>query len=111
MAVKRGNIAIGLRRKLWNSPCVICGDSGDIEIDHIIPVAAGGSSAADNLQPLCRQCHYRKGRCKARSNDELRTLYLANKEKHHLWNRYRLAIRYMNPYDGPSFEQWRAANA
>lgn len=108
---KRGHITIKLRRKLWGSPCVICGDKGDIEIDHIVPVSAGGNSDPENLQPLCRQCHYRKGRTKARSNEELRTLYLAQRERHHLWNRYRMATRYVNPYDGLSFEQWVAANA
>lgn len=38
-------------------PCVICGDTGDIEIDHILSVKMGGDSSLENLQPLCRVCN------------------------------------------------------
>jgi 5-methylcytosine-specific restriction endonuclease McrA len=92
-------------------PCVICGDSGDIEIDHITPVSQGGGSERANLQPLCRQCHCRKGRKRGRTNAELRALYLADAFEHHLVNRYRLAIRFMNFFDAPSFGQWKANHA
>ena len=30
------------------------------EIDHIVPLASGGGDQDDNLQPLCRDCHWRK---------------------------------------------------
>ncbi len=92
-------------------PCAICGDKDDIEIDHIVPIAKGGTNDRENLQPLCFQCHRRKGNKLGRSNHELSALYEADKEMHHLRNGYRLATRYMNPYDGPSFHEWRAKNA
>ena len=44
--------------------CVYCGrdvsGKGRSALDHIVPVAAGGSSEPDNLQMLCRRCNVRK---------------------------------------------------
>jgi hypothetical protein len=38
--------------------CRICGRSGiELEVDHKIPVAQGGSDALDNLQTLCFDCN------------------------------------------------------
>lgn len=33
-----------------------------VDLDHIVPLAAGGSDAMDNIQPLCRACHVKKTR-------------------------------------------------
>lgn len=30
------------------------------ELDHIIPLHAGGTNDVSNLQPLCRECHQAK---------------------------------------------------
>ena len=30
------------------------------EVDHIVPLAAGGTNDFENLQPLCHECHSRK---------------------------------------------------
>jgi 5-methylcytosine-specific restriction endonuclease McrA len=51
----------GIRRSLFQQPCRICGRPDDIEIDHIVPMARGGSNDVDNLQPLCRVCNAIKG--------------------------------------------------
>ena len=43
--------------------CRECGASKDetiLEIDHIIPVARGGTNDIDNLQTLCRECNRMK---------------------------------------------------
>lgn len=32
-----------------------------IEVDHIIPKSLGGADSFENLQPLCTECHVRKG--------------------------------------------------
>jgi len=46
--------------KLMNSPCVACGSTGRITIDHIIPIARGGAHSIGNLQPLCKSCNSSK---------------------------------------------------
>jgi 5-methylcytosine-specific restriction protein A len=44
--------------------CVACSRQGltvaATEVDHILPLAQGGTHAADNLQSLCKSCHSRK---------------------------------------------------
>lgn len=40
--------------------CVLCGNSGkdaQLEIDHITPVASGGTNLKNNLQTLCFKCN------------------------------------------------------
>jgi 5-methylcytosine-specific restriction endonuclease McrA len=42
--------------------CVLCGTSGqDLEVDHIVRYADGGSNQEDNLRTLCRPCHGKRG--------------------------------------------------
>ena len=45
--------------------CAECGkkDCSKVyfQVDHIIPMNAGGKSVAENLQILCRQCNGVKG--------------------------------------------------
>ena len=41
--------------------CSVCKLSADkLEIDHIHPLACGGSNDLSNLQPLCQDCHKKK---------------------------------------------------
>ena len=48
-----------------NYHCAECGmtDKSRIwfQVDHIIPMNAGGKTTLDNLQILCRKCNGRKG--------------------------------------------------
>lgn len=41
--------------------CVICHERRVLVPDHIVPVAHGGTSNIDNIQPLCRGCNGHKG--------------------------------------------------
>ena len=46
--------------------CALCQrrlpeDATDIHIDHIVPLARGGTSELENLQAVCAGCNMRKG--------------------------------------------------
>ena len=62
--IKGGGAARRLRYKINKvgfADCQVCGNTFSsqlIEVDHIHPVALGGSDADDeNVRPLCLQCH------------------------------------------------------
>ena len=62
--IKRKSIKPSLRFEILkrdNYRCQMCGvtakDGAALEIDHITPVAKGGTNDADNLQVLCRECN------------------------------------------------------
>jgi 5-methylcytosine-specific restriction endonuclease McrA len=37
--------------------CLRCGATGNITIDHVVPISAGGANCAANVQPLCGSCN------------------------------------------------------
>lgn len=39
--------------------CIYCGRAADT-IDHIVAIANGGDTSAENLQPCCASCNYSK---------------------------------------------------
>ena len=46
--------------KLYSSPCIACGTTERVTIDHIIPIARGGIHGIGNLQPMCLKCNASK---------------------------------------------------
>jgi 5-methylcytosine-specific restriction endonuclease McrA len=45
----------------FGSKCLRCGATERLEMDHVVPVAKGGTHSLDNLQVLCRTCNASKG--------------------------------------------------
>lgn len=65
----RETISLNVRWKILkkdNYTCVKCGQSPaknndvELEIDHILPVAKGGTNNIENLQTLCKKCNQGK---------------------------------------------------
>jgi len=44
----------------YDGACVKCGSEQDITLDHVMPLAMGGTDFATNLQPLCLSCNCSK---------------------------------------------------
>lgn len=42
-------------------PCVDCGTWSELEADHVVSLARGGTNALSNLAVRCRSCNARKG--------------------------------------------------
>jgi hypothetical protein len=47
-------------RRVYDSPCWACGATDNVEWDHRVPVARGGSHGIGNALPLCRSCNASK---------------------------------------------------
>lgn len=41
----------------YNYQCSICGQYGEIDVHHKIPIKEGGTNEIENLITLCRNCH------------------------------------------------------
>lgn len=64
-AMNRQLIPDEVRLFVWQrdgGSCVRCESRENLEFDHIIPVADGGSSTERNVQLLCEPCNRSKGR-------------------------------------------------
>ena len=60
----RAGIPDDLKLLVWQrdgGQCRSCGSRVELQYDHIIPVAMGGATSAENLQILCGPCNRRKG--------------------------------------------------
>jgi 5-methylcytosine-specific restriction endonuclease McrA len=44
----------------YGNKCLCCGENKKLVPDHVIPVAKGGTSNIENIQPLCQSCNSRK---------------------------------------------------
>ena len=62
-AGRRDIIGDDVKQLVWmrdGGRCRHCGSQVELQFDHVIPVALGGSSHAQNLQILCGPCNRRK---------------------------------------------------
>ncbi len=46
--------------RLLNQPCFYCGENGNMTLDHVVPIARGGTHGIGNLVPACRSCNSSK---------------------------------------------------
>jgi len=58
--IKVSSQQINERFELFNNCCAYCGQSGDMQIEHAIPISKGGTHAIGNILPACRPCNYSK---------------------------------------------------
>lgn len=47
--------------ELLDSPCLYCGSTEEITIEHKVPLIRGGTNELGNLAPACRPCNTKKG--------------------------------------------------
>jgi len=52
--------------------CLICGARTNLELHHVVPVANGGATSANNLRTLCVSCH--RGQLGQHTKREVRTV-------------------------------------
>jgi 5-methylcytosine-specific restriction endonuclease McrA len=45
----------------YDNRCLSCGETTTLTVDHVVPIAKGGTNSIDNIQPLCGSCNSRKG--------------------------------------------------
>ncbi len=60
----RPSIPSDARLFVWTrdrGACCNCGARTELQLDHVIPLALGGTNVADNLELLCRTCNLKKG--------------------------------------------------
>lgn len=55
----------------YNHRCLRCGEVKPLSVDHVIPIALGGTNDIANIQPLCLDCNRRK----SNKHIDYRTLY------------------------------------
>ena len=44
-------------KAMYLKPCIYCGSTGKVEIDHVIPLNRGGVHGIGNLAPACLNCN------------------------------------------------------
>lgn len=50
----------GYLREALGGECKLCGETSNLELDHIIPLSEGGKDSFFNIQLLCEGCHRQK---------------------------------------------------
>jgi 5-methylcytosine-specific restriction endonuclease McrA len=48
-------------KQRYGSKCLRCKRKRRLTPDHVVPIAKGGTSNIDNIQPLCQPCNSQKG--------------------------------------------------
>jgi 5-methylcytosine-specific restriction endonuclease McrA len=66
-ALERGSIGIHVKGRQvarrfaeFGDCCAYCGSTGDLHIEHVIPISKGGTHVLSNVVPACRACNFSK---------------------------------------------------
>jgi 5-methylcytosine-specific restriction endonuclease McrA len=66
-ALERGSVGIQVkgcqiakRFAEFSHCCAYCGATGDLHIEHVIPISKGGTHVLSNVVPACQPCNYSK---------------------------------------------------
>lgn len=66
-AVMRDSVGIQLTGKQvqrrfdqFDHRCAYCGATGDLHIEHVVPISQGGTHALGNIIPACQGCNFKK---------------------------------------------------
>lgn len=46
--------------ELFNNSCAYCGSKHNLTMDHVVPIALGGTNTYRNIIPACKSCNSRK---------------------------------------------------
>jgi 5-methylcytosine-specific restriction endonuclease McrA len=73
-AQMRNSVAIQLtgrqvreRFRQFDNRCAYCGCTGDLHIEHVVPISKGGTHAMGNIIPACKNCNFSKAAHEAES--------------------------------------------
>jgi 5-methylcytosine-specific restriction endonuclease McrA len=66
-ALERGSIGIHVKGKQvkarfaqFGHCCAYCGATGDLHIEHVVPISFGGTHVLSNIVPACKSCNFSK---------------------------------------------------
>lgn len=60
VAVQLSGAQISQRFRQFDYLCAYCGATGDLHIEHVVPISNGGSHSIGNIVPSCPRCNYSK---------------------------------------------------
>lgn len=49
----------------FDHTCAYCGASGDLQIEHVVPISKAGEHHLGNIVPACQSCNFSKGKADA----------------------------------------------
>jgi 5-methylcytosine-specific restriction endonuclease McrA len=66
-ALERGSIGLHVKGKQvkarfaqFGHCCAYCGVTGDLHIEHVVPISFGGTHVLSNIVPACKSCNFSK---------------------------------------------------
>lgn len=60
VAIQLSGAQVRQRFEQFGHACAYCGATGDLHIEHVVPISKGGTHSIGNIVPACRRCNYSK---------------------------------------------------